>query len=431
MGCAGAHLLRLTAWELHAGSSRACRRVAARRGRARTTAHAACSSWPTPEPWRRGREASRRPTISSTCTPRSPRSLLACAGDAPRGRTVLLLSCERPAALHRLLHARSDLCAGRHQLAAPFRAAPPPPCARLPRARRDPRARAHALRRRSMCLAGAPPRGDGAAPEAAPHAGRRRRRAPWREPAGGGHGQRRPRGDGSRGAPGGRCAHAAAGAVAGAVPTPAGWATRARRASSSTALPARARAAGAYARGGGRAAAGGRGPPAARRRGPRPVGPGSRGRSRSRDSRSVPAAQRAAIAQPEGGGGGRMRAARWRSSSPSSTATAAGERRAAQADRRRLDDLARRARRGPAAGRPPRCALRVSAPATAARRRLLARQLLALGASRVGAAELAAHTAGFTRSAVASCGGAALAAPAARSRGHNFLRMRCPTCRSS
>ena len=33
------------------------------------------------------------------------------------------------------------------------------------------------------------------------------------------------------------------------------------------------------------------------------------------------------------------------------------------------------------------CALRVSAPATAARRRLLARQLLALGASRVGAAE--------------------------------------------
>ena len=57
------------------------------------------------------------------------------------------------------------------------------------------------------------------------------------------------------------------------------------------------------------------------------------------------------------------------------------------------------------------CALRVSAPATAARRRLLARQLLALGASRVGAAELAARTAGFTRSAVASCGQrAALAA---------------------
>ena len=41
----------------------------------------------------------------------------------------------------------------------------------------------------------------------------------------------------------------------------------------------------------------------------------------------------------------------------------------------------------------------------------LARQLLALGASRVGAAELAARTAGFTRSAVASCGQrAALAA---------------------
>jgi len=80
------------------------------------------------------------------------------------------------------------------------------------------------------------------------------------------------------------------------------------------------------------------------------------------------------------------------------------------------------------------CALRVSAPATAARRRLLARQLLALGASRVGAAELAARTAGFTRSAVASCGQrAALAAlRRALSRAQLFEdAVSYRTCRSS
>ena len=141
VGCAGApHLLRLTAWEL-ARRQRSHLRAGASQLRARAGAgHGARSVLLIDDA---GALAPRPGGVAPADDQQHLHAALAalislaCAGDAPRGRTVLLLSCERPAALHRLLHARSDLCAGRHQLAAPFRAAPPPPCARLPRARRD------------------------------------------------------------------------------------------------------------------------------------------------------------------------------------------------------------------------------------------------------------------------------------------------------
>ena len=408
-----AHLLRLTAW----GSRR--RRspcVPARRGyRARAgaaTAHARCLGGDARPDAAAGGVA---PADDATPARRAHRAHLAACWRCPRGRTVLL-GCERPAALLPTAARAPDLLAGaansrRHSGRAP------PPCP-SPRARRD-LARAHAtLRdRRSMsCRCAAAGRRRRA--EAAPHAGRRRRRAPWREspPA---TAERRPRRRQPRGArrPGARgpalrlrrCSgRPSARAFAG------GWATRAAGVPS-TALGTGGRCWRVRSR---------RAElrlmdvdPAARRRGPRPVGPGLRG---------VRAARPAPVplllgepCRPEGGGGGphaprRAGAARRRAR----LATRGGRaRRAAHrvivvgstTSPAELDEALLRA------GRP-------SARSASARRRppdvaCSQRQLLALGA-RSAPRGRRSHL--QPRSAVASCGQRAALGARRAPRGHNF-----------